>query len=64
MKRIIINNVVHEDACDNCGEHQAMHHGEKDLCCKCYVEAGNPPADWHRVCMETYNILKRKSEVM
>jgi len=24
---------------------------KKRLCCKCYVQAGNPPADWHDGCM-------------
>jgi hypothetical protein len=27
-------------------------------CCKCYVEAGNAPADWHRDCMETANKIR------
>ena len=23
-------------------------------CCKCYVDGGNPPANWHPECMRTY----------
>ena len=42
------------DECSNCHSHQSMH-GE--LCCECYVKAGNPPADWHTICMATHNYL-------
>lgn len=28
---------------------------KKFQCCECYVKAGNPPADWHSLCMATYN---------
>ncbi|HDY89744.1 MAG TPA: hypothetical protein ENH82_16720 [bacterium] len=42
--------------CDDCGEKLSNHSvGDKRLCCKCYIEEGNPPADWHRGCMEVYN---------
>jgi hypothetical protein len=49
-------------ACDRCHQHQAMHQryhagGIEHLCCGCYVRAGNPPADWHRVCVQTWNEL-------
>jgi len=29
-----------------------------NMCCECYVLAGNPPADWHQGCMKTYNETK------
>lgn len=39
--------------CDVCGENPSNHMvGDRRLCCKCYVEEGNAPADWHRGCME------------
>lgn len=56
--------VVHHDACDECGIHQVFHPGcggAKDLCCACHVRAGHPPADWHRVCMETYAAMEKLS---
>lgn len=28
---------------------------KKFQCCECYIKAGNPPADWHPLCMKTYN---------
>ena len=34
---------------------------DKRLCCACYVEAGNPPADWHIGCMRAYG---REKEVV
>jgi hypothetical protein len=39
------------DQCDRC-DHQAMHFGsDGQLCCRCHIAAGNPPANWHRVCV-------------
>ena len=32
----------------------------RELCCECYVNENNPPADWHIVCMETYLRIKRE----
>jgi hypothetical protein len=26
---------------------------EEHLCCKCHVEVGSPPTDWHPLCMKT-----------
>ena len=52
MKTVIIDGVVHNDACDECGIHQAMHTGERDLCCKCHIKNGGIPADWHTNCMQ------------
>ena len=41
--------------CDNHPKEKYMHRaGEKRLCCKCYIEAGYPPADWHPKCMAAY----------
>lgn len=51
--------------CDVCGEHQSMHHSSKpphEQCCGCYVKAGNPPADWHTVCMRTYAEMKKTAD--
>ena len=52
--------------CTNCNSAEAKHSTHKwwetpqdqYLCCKCHVEQGGAPADWHPVCMETYNELK------
>jgi hypothetical protein len=33
--------------------------GDTEMCCECYVKAGNPPADWHLVCMATYDNFKK-----
>lgn len=49
--------------CTKCNERGANHSVHKwwetpkdqYLCCKCYVEQGNTPADWHPLCMETYS---------
>lgn len=54
--------------CTNCNERTANHeihkHWEtpKDiyLCCKCYVEQGGTPSDWHSICMSTYEEIKKK----
>ena len=50
--------------CDRCGKNYANHilFGDSKiyLCCRCYVLDGNPPADWHNECMETYNKLISK----
>jgi len=47
--------------CDLCHEKNVTHHiypplpnTVRALCCKCYVEEGNPPADWHPDCMRYY----------
>jgi hypothetical protein len=29
-------------------------------CCRCYVQAGGSPADWHQLCMQTYAEMKAK----
>jgi hypothetical protein len=51
--------------CTKCGERLAKHEihrwwktpPDEYLCCKCYVEGGGAPADWHPLCMKTYNVL-------
>lgn len=52
--------------CDKCYEHEAMHHEtvgstNRKLCCECYVKEGNPPADWHTVCMRVYKEERSKT---
>src|SRR4051794_18622428 len=44
--------------CQNCGQNPVMHRGSPDLCCKCHVANGNPPADWHPGCMKAYEAAK------
>lgn len=49
--------------CDKCRIIPAAHYISnagvvRHLCCRCFVEEGNPPADWHRLCMETYRRIK------
>lgn len=35
--------------------HETTYQGETIYrCCKCYVEAGGSPADWHAECMRAY----------
>lgn len=49
------------EQCGKCGKHPWTHTifkhweepAEQRLCCKCYVEGGRPPADWHPLCMQT-----------
>jgi hypothetical protein len=41
-----------------CGNTAAHRSSTGDLCCICYVEAGNPPADWHRVCRLTHEAMQ------
>lgn len=46
--------------CSQCQERTARHRfsEEKNLCCECYVKAGNPPSDWHPDCMRTFGEIK------
>ena len=46
--------------CSTCGEPAYHVSGTTYACCKCHVEAGNPPADWHSRCMEAYNAKNGK----
>ncbi len=48
---------VYPDKCVACDK-PVMHFGEQNLCCRCYVQKGHPPADWHRECMRAYAELK------
>jgi len=46
--------------CQKCLKNKASHSvGNRELCCECYVKEGNPPADWHPKCMETYKKMKK-----
>jgi len=38
-------------ACEECGQYKATHYGERNLCCRCHVATGAPPAGWHPECM-------------
>lgn len=42
--------------CDDCKEHPVNHYDgyRRELCCRCHVADGNPPADWHPACMKAY----------
>ena len=56
-----------EDTCERCKRVKAMHsHYTKGitlrLCCRCHVESGGTPADWHPECMQVYVTLKRAAE--
>ncbi len=52
--------------CMKCGERPASHisikhwitPSEEHLCCKCHVEGGSLPADWHPLCMKTAEEIK------
>ena len=54
--------------CTKCNNREANHNihrwwetpSDQHLCCKCYVELGHAAADWHPLCMETYNNIKKK----
>lgn len=49
--------------CGNSANHTTFKDGKAvRLCCKCYVQAGNPPADWHLGCMREYG--KEKETVV
>jgi hypothetical protein len=57
VRRVIVEG---NDVCDKCHRHQAMHsEGNRKLCCGCYIEEGNPPADWHSECMQAYRSYKK-----
>jgi hypothetical protein len=56
---MVINGRIYNNACDRCCKHKAMHVGSEDLCCRCHVEQGGIPADWHSVCVSVY---KQKTE--
>ena len=60
--------IVKPEACTKCGEHQGMHKifnpdkSAENLCCKCYVESGNPPTEWHSLCMQTSQETTEKGD--
>jgi hypothetical protein len=46
--------------CEKCQTNRSQHEvGKRHLCCECYVKEGNIPFDWHRLCMETYEKIKK-----
>ena len=55
-------------SCDKCNKRSASHTIHKwwetpsatYVCCECYVNDGNLPAEWHPLCMITYKINKLK----
>lgn len=56
--------------CTKCGERPSNHRihrhwitpPDQYLCCKCYVEGGSIPADWHPLCMKTAKKMKDKTK--
>lgn len=51
--------------CTDCKQLPAMHtiylnNENQHICCKCFVNKGNAPSDWHSLCMMTYNLNKGK----
>lgn len=44
--------MIKSKRCRHCGKHAAHRIGDEYECCECYVGAGNPPSDWHPMCME------------
>jgi hypothetical protein len=54
--------VKQKSLCCVCKTAPSMHDcGDRRLCCKCYVNEGNPPADWHTGCMEQHKKIKEKN---
>ena len=50
-------------SCGNLAMHTLYKKGKrKCLCCRCYVQAGNIPADWHPKCIREAD-RKKKSEL-
>jgi hypothetical protein len=52
-----------EEQCTKCGKGKAMHSisalgALRNLCCKCFVEEGNPPAEKHEECQKAYEWKK------
>lgn len=45
-----------KDRCSNCGVGEPKHRFGvgSELCCRCHVQAGHAPANWHSGCMEAY----------
>jgi len=57
------------ELCTKCGERPANHEVYKwweepekqDLCCKCHINDGGDPADWHLDCMREHKKLEARS---
>lgn len=47
-----------------CGKPSNHLIGTISMCCRCYVLAGNPPADWHSECMQIAESKRRVTTVM
>lgn len=47
--------------CERCGYRQASHRGSEYMCCECFVRSGHAPADWHRMCMATYHLMRAEA---
>lgn len=57
-----INMMICAAHCSLCHARLIQHRRDNDgWCCQCYVEAGNPPADWHQGCMETYRRISNQT---
>ncbi len=51
----------HLCACGKPSNHESWRMGvTTHQCCECHIKSGGIPADWHRVCMSTYNAMKGK----
>ena len=67
--KIYINIGVQEDReidlCDKCKKEDAHHfsysaNGNTQLCCKCHIDEGGIPADWHAGCMKYHKVREEK----
>jgi hypothetical protein len=53
----------HLPLCSRCGVRRALHRCLQPptvmlLCCRCYIDDGNPPADWHPECVAAFEARK------
>ena len=55
----IRNEMFVERVCCRCGGRARHMVGGSCVCCRCYVEAGYPPSDWHEDCMKAYEDKKK-----
>ena len=54
-----MNSLYYVQMCSLCEKRQASHSSAAgritlDLCCECWIDQGNPPADWHLKCMAAW----------
>jgi len=58
--------VPKDGTCTRCkkrqGNHKIDRYGKatENLCCKCHIETGGAPANWHPECMQAYKEMKQK----